>query len=78
MTFYIIISHYFSYSNLIHDKKKDPTYKKISITILITHELVLQWFGNLVTPAWWSYLWLSEGIASFIQKIVVEKVIEYY
>jgi hypothetical protein len=27
---------------------------------VLTHELAHQWFGNLVTMAWWDDLWLNE------------------
>jgi cytosol alanyl aminopeptidase len=35
--------------------------------VLVTaHELVHQWFGDAVTPAWWEHLWLSEAFASWL------------
>lgn len=40
---------------------------------IITHELVHQWFGNLVTHRWWEYLWLKEGFAQFMQRYIVDK-----
>ena len=30
---------------------------------VIAHETVHQWFGDSVTPAAWSHLWVSEGLA---------------
>ncbi len=36
------------------------------------HEIVHQWFGNLVTPVDWKYLWLNESFATYFGYGVVD------
>lgn len=44
-----------------------------SMTTIITHEIAHMWFGNEVTPESWNYLWLSEGMASFFELFIADK-----
>jgi len=39
--------------------------EKQDIVNTICHELAHQWFGNLVTMEWWTYLWLNESMATY-------------
>ncbi|MCZ4119362.1 M1 family metallopeptidase [Streptomyces sp. H39-S7] len=40
---------------------------------LMLHELAHQWFGDSVTPAAWSDLWLNEGHATWYQALYAEQ-----
>lgn len=37
-----------------------------------------QWIGSLVTPEWWSYVWLDDGLVNYIQYIVLAEVSSEY
>ncbi|XP_011706301.1 PREDICTED: uncharacterized protein LOC105461501 [Wasmannia auropunctata] len=57
---------------LLEDKSAHPINKMLD-TMTITHELAHQWFGNLISPIWWKYLWLSEGISTYLKFYITDK-----
>src|SRR5262249_19536605 len=55
-------------------RKEDETldFRKDYVSFA-AHELAHQWFGDLVTLAWWDDVWLNESFASWLEKRIVDE-----
>ena len=54
-------------NRLLFDPTSTSPSQWIGNYTLIAHEISHQWFGNLVSPASWSEIWLNEAFATWMQ-----------
>jgi tricorn protease interacting factor F2/3 len=59
---------------LLHDPEVTSKAGEERICVVIAHEVAHQWFGNLVTPSDWRYLWLNESFATYFGYGVVDHI----
>lgn len=58
-------------ASFLIDPKLSSDSAKRRVAEVVSHEIVHQWFGNLVTMGWWNDLWLNEAFATWVAYKVV-------
>ena len=61
----------FKESLLLVDEKQAAPRARQAVVEVLAHEVAHQWFGDLVTMAWWDDVWLNESFATWGEKRIV-------
>ncbi|KAG8235175.1 hypothetical protein J437_LFUL015481, partial [Ladona fulva] len=64
-----ILQYYEKESMMLFDPKETTTRTKQRIAMDIAHEVAHQWMGNLVSPCWWSDVWLNECFCNYMEYV---------
>ncbi|WP_394839837.1 M1 family metallopeptidase [Pendulispora rubella] len=63
----------FSQRLILSPPDRETTRFRRAYTSVATHEFAHQWFGDLVTTAWWDDIWLNEAFATWMTSHILEK-----
>jgi len=78
--FYVIVQNYGSMfpvcreATMLYKEGSNPMERLYTIADSIIFQSTYQWFGNAVTPSWWTNVWMNGGVAEYLKHYIMDKV----
>ena len=63
----------FRESSVLARPEEDGVRRRRRFAVVAAHEFAHQWFGDLVTLAWWNDTWLNEAFATWMEHKAIER-----
>lgn len=61
-------------SQFLWGEENSSSVQKLRMRSAVAQGLAHQWFGNLVTPRWWSHFWLSGGLSTYVENLIIDMI----
>ncbi|KYM93914.1 Thyrotropin-releasing hormone-degrading ectoenzyme [Cyphomyrmex costatus] len=65
---------YYRESAIICNEEFESVGRKVDVARLIAQKIAYQWYGNLISPLWWSDAWLYEGLTTILAADAINKI----
>ena len=59
---------------ITYNKKLESVGRKVDVARLIAQKITHQWYTNLISPTWWTHLWLFEGLTTLLATDAINEV----
>lgn len=59
---------------ILYDENSSSIDALYRIADNVIHQSSHQWFGNVVTPTWWTDIWMNGGLAEYFKYYIIDKV----
>ncbi|XP_071650930.1 aminopeptidase N-like [Temnothorax longispinosus] len=59
---------------VLYNKDSSPIDAVYRIAENVIHQSCHQWFGNVVSPSWWTDIWLNAGLANYFKYYILDKI----
>ncbi|XP_012230689.2 aminopeptidase N-like [Linepithema humile] len=61
-------------ATILYDEVNNPIDALYRIATTMIYQSSHQWFGNIVSPSWWTNIWINGGLAEYFKYYIADKI----